>query len=173
MKSVTGIWGPGGADGLADQRGRFIAMYHSWNNANPAAGRRVPHTAELKVTGTGLNARVSVIRRDLDAGAGGDALWSYKAGLAYTRTSKSIGGTYVPAPGDFDGDGYDDVYWYGSWDKADAMWTGTQTTGTFGSASVSQAGSFVPIAGDFNGDGRSDLYWYQPGASGAAAGLVS
>lgn len=163
MKSVTGIWGPGGADGLADQRGRFIAMYHSWNNANPSAGRRVPHVAELKVTGTGLNARVSVIRRDLDAGAGGDALWSYKAGMAYDRTTVSVGGTYTPAAGDFDGDGFADVYWYGTWDKADALWRGTATTGTFGSSTVAQAGSFVPVPGDFNGDGRTDLYWYQPG----------
>ena len=165
LRSVSGIWGPGGADGLADQRGRLIAMYHSWNNSNPEAGRRVPHVAELSVAGTGTSARVSVIRRDLDGGSGGDALWSYRAGLAYTRTAESIGGTYVPAAGDFDRDGHSDIYWYGSWNAADALWRGTKTPGTFGSGSVAQAGSFVPVAGDFNGDARSDIYWYQPGAN--------
>ena len=163
LKSTTGIWGPGGADGLADQRGRFIAMYHSWNNANPAVGRRVPHVAELKVTGTGLDARVSVIRRDLSGGAEGDALWSYRSGLSYTRTTPSIGGTYVPAAGDFNGDGHDDIYWYGEWDAPDTEWMGTSTAGTFTSVAAAQAGAFVPVPGDFNGDGRSDIFWYQPG----------
>lgn len=163
MRSVSGAWGPGGADGLADQRGRFIAMYHAWNRSSVAGARRVPHTAELQVTGTGLNARVGVIRRDLDGGAGGDAVWSYKPGLAYARSTVSVGGTYVPAAGDFDGDGFDDVYWYGTWDAADARWRGTKTPGSFGSVAASQAGSFLPVAGDFNGDGRGDIYWYQPG----------
>ena len=163
MSSVSGIWGPGGADGLADQRGRLIAMYHSWNSSNPAGGRRVPHVAELKVTGTGLAARVSVIRRDLDGGAGDDALWSYRSGLAFSRTTESVSGTYIPAAGDFDGDGHDDVYWYGTWDQPDAMWLGTSTTGSFTHAQASQAGAFLPVPGDFNGDGRSDIYWYEPG----------
>lgn len=165
MKTATGYWGPGGADGLADQRGRFIAMYHSWNSADVAAGRRVPHVAELKVTGTGLNARVSVVRRDLDGGAGGDSLWSYRQGLAYTRTAESVGGTYVPASGDFDGDGHADVYWYGTWDAGDALWLGTRTPGSFDRAAASQAGSFLPVTGDFDGDGRTDIFWYQPGGN--------
>ena len=119
--------------------------------------------AELKVTGTGLNARVAIIRRDLDAGAGGDSLWSYKAGLGYDRTTPSVGGTYVPAAGDYNGDGHDDIYWYGTWNGADTMWRGTTTPGTFTSVATSQAGSFVPVPGDFNADGRDDIYWYQPG----------
>ena len=151
MHSVSGTWGPGGADGLADQRGRFIAMYHSWNSSNPSAGRRVPHMAER--TGTGLNARVAIIRRDLDAGAGGDSLWSYKAGLGYDRSTPSVGGTYVPAAGDYNGDGHDYIYWYGTWNGADTMWRGTTTPGTFTSVATSQAGSFVPVPGDFNADG--------------------
>ncbi len=163
MRSVSGAWGPGGADGLADQRGRLIAMYHTWNRSTVDGARRVPHTAELNVTGTGLNARVTVTRRDIDGGVGGDALWSYGPGLSFTRTPKSVGGTYVPAAGDFNGDSYDDIYWYGTWNGADARWNGTATTGTFASAAASQAGSFLPVPGDFNGDGRDDLYWYQPG----------
>ncbi len=165
MRSVSGAWGPGGADGLADQRGRFIAMYHAWNRSSVAGARRVPHTAELKVTGTGLNARVSVIRRDLSGGAGGDSVWSYRSGLASTRSTVSVGGTYTPASGDFNGDGYDDVYWYGTWDGADARWNGTATPGRFASAAAAQAGSFLPVPGDFNGDGRGDIYWYQPGGN--------
>jgi hypothetical protein len=163
MRSVSGAWGPGGADGLADQRGRFIAMYHAWNRSSVSGARRVPHTAELRVTGTGLDARVSVIRRDIAGGAGGDSLWSYRAGLAYTRTAASVGGTYVPAAGDFNGDSFDDVYWYGTWDGGDARWNGTATPGSFTSVAASQAGSFVPVPGDFNGDGRDDIFWYQPG----------
>lgn len=165
MRSVSGAWGPGGADGMADQRGRFIAMYHAWNRSSVAGARRVPHVAELRVSGTGLNARVSVIRRDLDGGAGTDYLWSYGAGLSKTSTTKSVGGTYVPASGDFNGDGFDDVYWYGTWDAGDAQWNGTANRGSFTSVAASQAGSFIPVSGDFNGDGITDIFWYQPGGN--------
>lgn len=163
MATGSGMWGPGGADGMVDQRGRFIAMYHAWNRANLSGARRVPHTAELKVTGTGLDARVSVTRHDIDGGAGADSLWSYRAGLSVVKTPKSITGTYIPAAGDFNGDSFEDIYWYGTWDRADARWNGTATTGTFTSATGAQAGSLLPVPGDFNGDGRDDLYWYQPG----------
>ncbi|MFN8017536.1 MAG: FG-GAP-like repeat-containing protein [Acidimicrobiales bacterium] len=163
MATTAGSYGPGGADGLVDQRGRFVAMYHSWTQGSGDLGRRAPHVAELKVTGTGLSARVSVIRRNLDGGAGGDALWSFRSGLAYDRSTPTIGGTYTPAVGDFDGDGHDDVYWYGTWDATDAVWRGTATPGRFSSAAADQAGAFLPVAGDFDGDGKGDLFWYEPG----------
>lgn len=162
MRSATGNWGPGGADGLVDQRGRVLAMYHAWNSSNPAAGRRTPHTAELTVTGTGLNARVSVLRRDIAGGAGGDSLWSYGPSFSVARTALSVGGTYTPAVGDFEGDGYDDIYWYGTWSATDARWKGG-ASGAFSSVAASQAGSFVPVPGDFDGNGRGDLFWYSPG----------
>jgi hypothetical protein len=163
LASVSGAWGPGGADGLADQRGRLIAMYHAWNSTDASKRRRVPHTAELSVTGTGQNARVSVTRRDIDPGAATDSLWTIGPDITVTATDKPVSGTYTPAAGDFDGDGHDDIYWYGLWDAADAWWFGTDTPGSFRSGASDQAGAFVPVAGDFDGNGRSDLFWYQPG----------
>ena len=40
LTSVSGGWGPGGADGMVDARGRFIAMYHAWTGAQRSIGRR-------------------------------------------------------------------------------------------------------------------------------------
>lgn len=161
LTSAPGAWGPGGADGMVDARGRFIAMYQAWTGASGSAGtgQRKPHVAELAVAG----GRVSVVRRDMDGAAGPDSLWSFGSGLAHSTVAKSVGGTYVPASGDFDGDGRADVFWYGTWGSADALWGGTSTAGAFTNRAVTQSGSFLPVTGDFNGDGRSDIFWYQPG----------
>ena len=129
MTSVSGAWGPGGADGIVDARGRFIAMYHAWTGASGSTGtgRRKPHVAELTVSG----GRVSVVRRDLNGGAGPDALWSFNSGLTHTSINQSVSSTYVPASGDFDGDGRADVLWYGTWNAPDILWNGTATAGSF------------------------------------------
>ncbi|MEZ5181307.1 MAG: VCBS repeat-containing protein [Acidimicrobiales bacterium] len=120
---------------------------------------------ELTTSATG---GVRVIRRDLSGGAGADFLWRHAKGGAATSTPLSVGGTYVPAAGDFDGDGRSDIFWYGEWTRSDSIWTG-RADGRFGGRAADQRGTFVPLAGDFDGDGLGDIYWYQPGPDPIAA----
>ncbi|MEZ5137421.1 MAG: VCBS repeat-containing protein [Acidimicrobiales bacterium] len=62
----------------------------------------------------------------------------------------SVGGTYVPAAGDFDGDGRSDIFWYGEWTRRTR--SDGRADGRFAGA-ADQRGTFVPLAGDFDGDG--------------------
>ena len=80
----------------------------------------------------------------------------------------SILGDYQPLVGDFDGDGYDDVFWYGPGAKHDGMWLGSRRDGNpFRSvATRSVAGTYRPIVGDFAGDRADDIFWYGPGGIG-------
>lgn len=159
LTSAAGSYGPGGADGLVDSRGRFIMTYHARSRPNDPGDPRRDHVAELTISPS-----FRVVRRDLAGGAGPDSVWSSRPGGSYTSSPASITRTLVPAAADFNGDHRDDIAWYGTWDQADTMWYGTARSGAFTAASFDQRGAFVPLAGDFNADGRSDLYWYQPGA---------
>jgi hypothetical protein len=141
-------------------------VYHAWTGASGGrgTGQRRQHVAELSV-GTGS---LQVLRRDLDGGRGADSLWTHSTGGSYRSRPLSIGGTYQPAAGDFDGDGRGDIYWYGAWDRPDTMWMG-RADGTFATRASDQRGALVPRGGDFDGVGRDDIYWYQPGPDPIAA----
>lgn len=159
---TSGAWGPGGADGIVDTRGRFTAVYHAWTGASGTRGTGVrrQHVMELSPD---PRSGVRVVRRYVDNGAAGDGVWSHRSDGTYRATNLRVGGNYIPAAGDFTGDGRDDIVWYGPWDRPDSMWTGTGTGGSFGTAALDQRGTFLPLAGDFDGDGDGDIYWYQPG----------
>ncbi len=68
----------------------------------------------------------------------------------------------VPVVGDFDGNGVDDIFWYGTGRISDQRWLfaadGSHTT----EAHVVR-GDYRPVAGDFTGDGVDDIFWYAPG----------
>lgn len=81
-----------------------------------------------------------------------------------------------PLKGDFNGDGYDDVFWYGPGTTADSLWLGkpyyegnvggtANPTSRFTSVPYSVGGVYKPFAGDFDGDGYTDIFWYAPGAN--------
>ena len=57
----------------------------------------------------------------------------------YTGTD----GTYIPVPGDFDGDGYGDVIFYGVGTVGDYIYFGTATRGTMNRSS--SIGAVNPI----------------------------
>jgi len=75
----------------------------------------------------------------------------------------TVNGTYTPIVGDFDGNGYDDIYWY-SPSTTDVIWSFVDTTQRTQTTLNAPAGTFTPVAGDFTGDGADDVLWYQPGA---------
>ncbi|MEQ1787242.1 MAG: FG-GAP-like repeat-containing protein, partial [Acidimicrobiales bacterium] len=68
--------------------------------------------------------------------------------------------------GDYDGDGRDDVFWYGPGAADDYLWKST------GRGFVSRArpvsGHYAPVVVDATADGRSDIVWVQPGATTSA-----
>ncbi len=100
---------------------------------------------------------------DLNRGVGRcDPLPPKGAGLDSELVVLDILGTYVPLAGDFDGDGYDDILWYGPGDARDSLWLGRADG--FMTRDVTVRGVYEPLVGDFDGDGRDDIFWYGPGA---------
>ena len=78
------------------------------------------------------------------------------------RPSYPVSGTYIPFPVDLDGNGYQDMFWYGPGTTADSIWL----FGADGRTVVptSMAGTLTPVVGDFNGNGYDDIFWYGPGS---------
>jgi hypothetical protein len=76
------------------------------------------------------------------------------------------GAGLVPAAGDFDGDGRDEIFWYGPGAAPDSMWH-FQSTSSVVSIPFSVGGtSYQPLAGDYTGDGTDDIHWYAAGPAG-------
>jgi hypothetical protein len=72
-------------------------------------------------------------------------------------------GGYQPVAGDFDGDSYDEIFWYAAGSAADALWDFTSFS-THVSTPMTVNGFYGPVAGDFTGDGVDDIFWYGAGA---------
>ena len=103
------------------------------------------------------------------AGAADDAMW-FGSGSRDAGFLKTIGvditGTYTDVlRGNFDGDEYGDILWYGAGAAHDHLWYGTDTKGVFTSASVTVNGDYTPVVGDFNGNGNDDILWYGAGSN--------
>jgi len=66
-----------------------------------------------------------------------------------------------PLVADFDGDGFDDIYWFDRSGLDSQIWW----FGPGGRQAVTPSpmgGTWRPAAGDFNGDGIGDIVWYDP-----------
>jgi hypothetical protein len=87
-------------------------------------------------------------------------------GGAITITShpQDVQGTFVPLPGDFDGDGFDEILWYGAGGAPDVLWDFTDFA-THTETPLEIRGRYVPAVGDFTADGVDDVFWYAAGAA--------
>lgn len=76
-------------------------------------------------------------------------------------------GTQEPLAGDFDGDGFDDLFWYRPGTASDTIWWGQLLRSDFGTVSSSREvdGDYITIVGDFDGDGRDGIFWHTPGTA--------
>ncbi|HWJ60998.1 MAG TPA: hypothetical protein VNS19_03435 [Acidimicrobiales bacterium] len=103
-------------------------------------------------------------------GSAPDSLWIGKTGAkgnsGFTKVGVSIGGTYVPVVGDFAGDDYDDILFYGKGSAPDALWTSVPTSSYFSSKSVKISGTnYQPkVLMDYRDVGtKDDVLFLGPG----------
>jgi len=81
----------------------------------------------------------------------------------FTSAPVAVNGAFTPLSGDFNGDAYGDVLWYGPGTATDRLWLGSANG--FANRTVTVNGNYRPVVGDFNGDDRSDVFWYGPGGA--------
>jgi hypothetical protein len=88
-----------------------------------------------------------------------DVIWNSNGSLrTWSGQTYSLNGLYHPIAGDFDGNGRDDILFYGRGTRADFIWWAG--TGGFTSVWTESSGLYEPVAGDFDGDSRDDIFWY-------------
>lgn len=103
-------------------------------------------------------------------GAGADTMWRNVSlpstgSAGHTDVALTIGGTFQPLVGDFDGDGCDDVIWYGPGADTDVIWY-FAPDGSHVSMPLTIGGTYQPIVGDFDAVPATDeVFWYGPGAT--------
>jgi hypothetical protein len=81
--------------------------------------------------------------------------------LTFESFEFRVTGAYDPMVGNFDGDPYDEIFWY-SPSGADSVWNFTSWT-TRTTVPYQVSAPYDPVSGDFDGDGIDDILWYRPG----------
>lgn len=186
MPAVNGSYDPLVGDFVGDAREEIL-----WRSPGSAeaflwrfdAGQ--PQISRLSVPAQVTRALVLGHDATLGGGQHAEVLW-YAAGSAADRVdryvwplggsaspvSRAVGvsGSYQPVTGDFDGNGWADVLWYGPGSEPDSVWllSGSAATGSIGQRSVALTvnGSYTPLVGRFGraADRRDDVLWYSPGS---------
>jgi hypothetical protein len=97
-----------------------------------------------------------------------ESLWELDAdasGVTVNVVPKSntVARDSAPLVGDFDGDGIDDIFWYGFGALPDQIWD-FDATAKATVIATDVTGEYRPFSGDFDGDGFGDIFWYRPGS---------
>src|SRR3546814_15487876 len=87
------------------------------------------------------------------AGVIGDLFWRRPA-AGIVRSQLTISGVFRPAVGDFDGNGIDDIFWYGPGSHYDRVWYGVGG-GQFDSRVIDIPEQGFPHVAERAGDGVS------------------
>lgn len=95
-------------------------------------------------------------------GAAKDYLWNGRNDGTWTSIPKSVGGTYQPVVGLFDGYGVDDIFWY-SPTGPDAVWLADPVTGKQVSHPANIGPGFTPIVGGFRVPDEPIYWWSKTG----------
>ncbi|MGQ0832710.1 MAG: FG-GAP repeat domain-containing protein [Microthrixaceae bacterium] len=117
--------------------------------------------------------------RPRDSQAGSGLTWASYSGLCDLATGKGacdahppegktyrsldIVGTRTDLVGDINGDGRDDIVWYGRGSTPDQVWLG-QADGSFTAVPFSISGDYEPLIGDIDGDAKAEIVWYGVGS---------
>ncbi|MGI8939656.1 MAG: hypothetical protein ACR2JF_15870 [Iamia sp.] len=72
-----------------------------------------------------------------------------------------FGADYRTTIGDYDRDGRDEVIWHAPGSIADRRWDISANRGR-ASRAFQIYGAYQPVSGDYDGDGRDDLVWSTP-----------
>jgi hypothetical protein len=102
-----------------------------------------------------------------------DVLWlsrSRPTQLAFDVVPKTVGWSYRPFVGDFDGDGIDDIFWQRSWgltSEGAVEWSAAPSflwyfddMGGHEAKVFALDGDYSPYVGDFDADGCHDVAWF-------------
>lgn len=83
-------------------------------------------------------------------------------GFSTEATTSTIGADQLVFAGDFDADGYDDLFVFGPGEVPDEV-RYANPDGTWTTVEVTRGGEQPPVVGDFDGDHADDLLWATPG----------
>jgi hypothetical protein len=98
-----------------------------------------------------------------DGRSGASTAYFFQPGGGIDARPLEVGPGFRASVGDFDGDGLQDVAWYGPGDQLDAYWFGTPER-SFRAAPMPPVGdAWFPVVADVDGDGIDDILWWDAG----------
>lgn len=163
-----------------------VAQLHGWCTRYDQSGDAIADPVHLfDLARPEWTEQVDVMARFLarrvvgPAPSGAGAAWN-GAGrtppLAASPVGQTLHGGHEPVVGDFDGDGVDDIVWFGPGDECDTVWWG-EGDGTFVDPDEVNGGVYAHaldlafsadvVSGDFDGDGADDLWFADEPAPGS------